>query len=101
MTLTKQDIKILCHDTDRKYLYKCMKKMYTAQQQLTFMNKCRAKNLIPRGISNQCRFTLSYENPELLVLINSMFQTTKSRFFDLRTTVHTSKTQIPSFISLC
>ena len=83
MVVTQTHIKTLCQNPDHQYLFKCMKKMYQAQNQHSYMEECRLKNLIPLGISEQCKFSLSYSNPELTILINSMFQITKSRVFDL------------------
>ena len=76
-------IKSICQVPVYQTLFKTMKKYYMHQAQTDFQQQCRYNNVIPKGIADQCNFTLSYSNPDLQVLINSMFHFSKSRAFDI------------------
>ena len=78
-----ENIRQLCTNPDYLKLFRSMKKVYKLQCQTDFMNKCRAENVIPQGINNQCQFKLSYDNPSISVQVSKLFQATKSRTLDI------------------
>ena len=59
-----------------------MKKYYRMQCQTEFLLDCRYNLVIPKGINNQCQFSLSYDNTDVQTVLSNMFQITKSRAFD-------------------
>ena len=77
------NIKELCVNAHYRELFKRTKKCYTLQCQNEFLAECTYRKIIPKGISGQCKFTLSTDKPDLKVLLNGMFQFTKSRALDL------------------
>ena len=81
--MSQEEVKNICTDQNFRNLFKCMKKLYTSQCQLDFMIKCKLNNVIPKGINDQCIFTLSFHNPSLGMIINELFQATKSRVLDI------------------
>lgn len=60
-----------------------MKRLYDLSSQNDYLNNSIANNILPKGISDQSKFTLSYCNIDLNNVINKLYQFAGSRALNL------------------
>ena len=60
-----------------------MKKLYDLSSQNDYLNNSIANNILPKGIADQSKFTLSYSNIDLNNVINKLYQFAGSRALNL------------------
>ena len=83
MSYSNTDVKDLCKDDLYCSYFKSWKKLSKLSCQSVFLEKCISESKIPKGIYDQSRFTLSYDDTDLHKKVQHLFNFAASRTLDL------------------